>query len=72
MKGLYPMINLYCSPGDWSLTDATMGGCSASTESTGSTVASRVGKKALKADAIERKESDGTGGNKVKPDLTRG
>lgn len=28
--------------GDWSLTDATIGGCSASTESTGSTVASRV------------------------------
>jgi len=25
----------------------------------------------LKADAIERKESDGTDGNKVKPDLTR-
>lgn len=24
--------------GDWSLTDATIGGCSASTESTGSTV----------------------------------
>jgi len=28
--------------GDWSLTDATIGGCSAATESTGSTVASRV------------------------------
>jgi len=27
-----------------------------------------VGKNALKADAIERKESDGTDGNKVKPD----
>lgn len=31
-----------------------------------------MGKKALKADAIERKESDETDGNKVKPDLTRG
>ena len=29
-------------------------------------------KKAFKADAIERKESDKTDGNKVKPDLTRG
>ncbi|MED6170125.1 hypothetical protein PIB30_027857 [Stylosanthes scabra] len=38
----------------------------------GSTVASRVGKRALKADAIERKESEETGGNKVKPDLTLG
>lgn len=32
----------FTAAGDWSLTDATIGGCSASTESTGSTVASRA------------------------------